>query len=133
MENPQAYPDLYVRFLIYFNMDRDYFECHEVMEELWLEEGRDPFYQGMLQVAVGLFHFRRKNIEGAKKLFASALSRLEPYPDRFMGIDLGRLRQEVKVYLERLRNYETNPFPYYDLNIAIVDGDLRKRIKKGGA
>src|SRR5690606_41419457 len=62
----------------------------------WLEEGRNPFYQGLLQVAVGLFHFRRENINGAKKLFASALSKLQPYPDRYMGIDLGRLRREVE-------------------------------------
>lgn len=132
MENPQTYPDRYIRFFIYFNIDRDYYECHEVMEELWLEEGRNPFYQGLLQVAVGLFHFRRENINGAKKLFASALSKLQPYPDRYMGIDLGRLRREVEEYLERLKNYESQPFAFYDLNISIIDEELRKRIQKGG-
>ena len=134
MESPKKeYPDRYVRFLMYFNIDRDYYECHEVMEELWLEEGRDPFYQGLLQVAVGLFHFRRENISGARKLFASALSRLRPYPERYMGIDLGRLRKDVEAYLKRLESYERTPFPYYDLNISIIDRDLRNRIHKGGA
>lgn len=133
MRNPKEYPELYVRFLVYFNVDRDYYECHEVMEELWLEEGRDPFYQGLLQVAVGLFHFRRENISGARKLFTSALSKLKPYPDRFRGIDLGRLRQEVEEYLERLKNYELQPFSFYDLNISIIDEDLRNRMEKGGA
>ncbi|MBO2532410.1 MAG: DUF309 domain-containing protein [Thermoactinomycetaceae bacterium] len=134
MESPRnEYPDQYVRFLVYFNIDRDYYECHEVMEELWLEEGRDPFYQGLLQVAVGLFHFRRENISGARKLFASALSKLRPYPERYMGIDLGRLRKDVEAYLKRLESYERTPFPYYDLNISIIDRDLRNRIHKGGA
>ena len=62
------YPDEHAPFFGAFQIDRDYYECHEVMEELWLEEGGDPFHQGLLQVAVGLFHFRRENINGARKL-----------------------------------------------------------------
>ena len=55
---------LYLAFLVYFNRDRDYFECHEVMEELWLAQESDPLYKGLLQIAVGLFHFRYGNVIG---------------------------------------------------------------------
>ena len=34
-----AYDEKFVHFIVLFNVDQDYFECHEVMEELWLEEG----------------------------------------------------------------------------------------------
>lgn len=41
------YEPLYIDYLIYFNRDQDYFECHEVLEELWLECDRDPLYKGL--------------------------------------------------------------------------------------
>ncbi|QHT64012.1 DUF309 domain-containing protein [Paenibacillus lycopersici] len=81
--------------MVLFNTDRDYFECHEVMEELWLEEGRNLLYQGLLQAAVGLHHWRNENFSGAVKLFKQADSKLVQYPDEQMGIDLRRLRADV--------------------------------------
>ncbi|GJM74097.1 hypothetical protein HMSSN036_63130 [Paenibacillus macerans] len=62
-----SYEPLYVAYLVYFNRDRDYFECHEVLEELWLERDHDPLYKGLLQVAVGLFHARSGNVSGGRK------------------------------------------------------------------
>ena len=35
-----SYEPLYVAYLVYFNRDQDYFECHEVLEELWLPASR---------------------------------------------------------------------------------------------
>jgi predicted metal-dependent hydrolase len=48
----------------------DWFECHETLEDLWIgEEGemRD-FYQGILQIAVALHHWRNGNFGGAVSL-----------------------------------------------------------------
>lgn len=65
-----------------FNGGR-WFECHETLEDLWVgEEGemRD-FYQGVLQVAVALHHWRNGNFAGAVRLLeggASYLRRVEP-------------------------------------------------------
>ncbi|MDT2309670.1 DUF309 domain-containing protein [Paenibacillus larvae] len=42
------YNPLLIAFVYHFNETEDYFECHEVLEELWMEEGRDIFYQGLL-------------------------------------------------------------------------------------
>ena len=36
----RRYSPLFVKFIHHFNGDRDYYECHEVLEELWMEEGR---------------------------------------------------------------------------------------------
>jgi hypothetical protein len=49
---------------------REWFECHETVEELWIgEEGevRD-FYQGIIQIAVALHHWRNGNFAGAVSL-----------------------------------------------------------------
>lgn len=117
------YDPLYVEFLHYFNKERDYFECHEVMEELWLEEGRDPLYQGLLQVAVGLYHARNANISGAIKLLTGAVDKLERYPEHRLGIDLEKLIADCRKYLHQLEA-AGDSFRFYDLDIVICDPKL---------
>jgi predicted metal-dependent hydrolase len=123
------YDRLYVEFLYYFNIARDYFECHEVMEELWLGEGRSPLLQGLLQVAVGLYHHGNGNVSGAVKLLTAALEKLEPQPADALGIDLARLRRDSADYLARLRRMAIEPFEPYDLDIAILDPALKTAVE----
>ncbi|MFC5653418.1 DUF309 domain-containing protein [Paenibacillus solisilvae] len=105
MAAKSAYDERFVHFVVLFNVDRDYFECHEVMEELWLEEGRNPLYQGLLQAAVGLHHWRNDNYSGAVKLFDQAENKLVQYPDNMMGLDLAQLRADIKRSVEPLRRW----------------------------
>lgn len=121
-----TYDRLYVAYLYYFNDQRDYFECHEVMEELWLEEGRSPLYQGLLQVAVGLYHHANGNVSGSIKLFSAGLDKLAPYPAHTLGIDLERLIRDSGKYLNKLLQIEKEPFNPYDLDIHIIDDELSK-------
>jgi uncharacterized protein len=125
-----AYDQLYVEYLYYFNVERDYFECHEVMEELWMEEGRNPLHQGLLQVAVGLYHHRNGNIGGAVKLFDQGIEKLEYYPRISMGIDLGKLVDDSKRYLEKLERNEEEPFEFYDLDITILHSELAGMVEE---
>lgn len=126
----RGYDRLYVEFLYYFNVERDYFECHEVMEELWLEEGRDPLCQGLLQVAVGLYHHRNGNVSGSIKLFSQAIAKLEPLPGTSVGIELGKLVAESRLYVEKLLRLEEEPFEFYDLDIDIVDPALAELVER---
>src|SRR5512133_2622045 len=50
----------------------DWFECHETLEDLWIgSEGEIRcFYQGVLQIAVALHHWRQGNFGGAILLLA---------------------------------------------------------------
>lgn len=125
-----AYDQLYVEYLYYFNIERDYFECHEVMEELWMEEGRNPLHQGLLQVAVGLYHHRNGNIGGAIKLFDQGIEKLEYYPRHSMGIDLGKLVDDSRQYLEKLERVEEEPFDFYDLDIVIMHSELAGMVEE---
>ena len=38
---------------------QDFYACHDTLEALWMEaiEPDRSFYQGLLQLAVGLYHF----------------------------------------------------------------------------
>lgn len=111
MTNPEAIRDedgafrtdpRFVAFVGHFNVDRDYFECHELMEELWLENGRNPVLQGLLQAAVGQYHWRNGNRGGAVKLFAGALRKLQGAPAVQHGVDLEALRAAVRSALQTL-------------------------------
>lgn len=125
-----GYDPLYVQYLHYFNVERDYFECHEVMEELWMEEGRDPLCQGLLQVAVGLYHARNDNVSGSIKLFSQAIDKLARYPEHRLGIDLAAMIADSEQYLNKLRDNKETPFPFYDLNIRITDPLLEEAVDK---
>jgi uncharacterized protein len=120
---------LYIEYLYYFNIARDYFECHEVMEELWLEEGRDPLLQGLLQVAVGLYHHQNGNVNGGIKLLTQAVEKLVHYPDNSLGINLGQLLADSQQYLEKLLRFAEEPFVPYDLDIEIIDAGLLEAVE----
>ncbi|MEK5253878.1 DUF309 domain-containing protein [Paenibacillus sp. FSL F4-0125] len=124
-----AYEPLYLEYLVYFNRDRDYFECHEVLEELWLAQDRNPLYKALLQVAVGLYHFRNQNVRGAAIMLSGASSKLEEYPAVTLGINLAKLVEEVKDYVRRLASYDERPFSYYDLTIEIIDPSLADQVE----
>jgi len=127
---PMDYDPLYVQFIYYFNEQRDYFECHEVLEELWLEEGRNPIYQGLLQVAVGLYHFRNENISGAIKLFQGAVEKLKGTGHIVLGIHMDLIVSEVEAYVGKLQNYDASPLAFYDLTIKIADNELEQLVQQ---
>ncbi|GAS80856.1 DUF309 domain-containing protein [Paenibacillus amylolyticus] len=122
------YEPLYIDYLIYFNRDQDYFECHEVLEELWLERNRDSLYKGLLQIAVGLYHFRNGNLRGGIMMLQSSVDLLEPYPDTTLGIELGVVVQEVKGIVKQLSEPDAQSVTYRDLSIRIVDEALEQEI-----
>lgn len=124
-----AYDRRYILFLYLFNLKADYYECHEVLEELWLEEGRDLFYQGLLQVAVGLHHLQNQNQGGAEKLLILALEKLESYPSIWQGIVLQSFREQVAHYLEHFRYRNSADVAFYPLKIQIGDPELKKYVK----
>ncbi|WCK55739.1 DUF309 domain-containing protein [Aneurinibacillus sp. Ricciae_BoGa-3] len=125
----RLYHRLYVEYLYYFNIEQDYYECHEVMEEYWLGHGRNKLLQALLQVAVGLHHFRNGNKEGAVLLFESALAKSEESWSGQLGIDAQLLFTQVKDYLVKLNRYDKAPFPFYPLYIRITDSELQKAVQ----
>ncbi|HEY4259946.1 MAG TPA: DUF309 domain-containing protein [Schlesneria sp.] len=92
--------------------EEDFFECHEVFEELWSESQGDDrkFLQGMIQAAVALFHFGNENFGGAKKLYHTSRQRLVLLGDEYMGIALGRFLADFELcFAELLANTEAYP------------------------
>jgi uncharacterized protein len=73
-----ALPDLALKGIEEFNRG-EFYECHEYLEEAWMQEpGRVRFlYQGILQVGVGFYHLQNGNWRGATGLLRNGAVRLE--------------------------------------------------------
>ena len=105
------YHPLYLGGIEHFNVC-DFFEAHEVWEELWSDDRSDSrkFLQGLIQAAVALHHFGNGNIRGAKKLFLSSTAYLSPYRPRHWGLDLDKFLAEFdKCFAEVLASREEFP------------------------
>jgi predicted metal-dependent hydrolase len=71
----------------------NWFACPEVLEELWVGETgsvRD-LYQGILQVAVALHHWKTGNYAGAMLLLASGVKLLRHVEPTCQGVDVSAL------------------------------------------
>lgn len=104
----------YLKFFELFN-ERDFYECHEVLEDLWMETIGDerPYYQGLIQTATAFYHLENGNAAGARKLFTTGLDYLKPFPDRFMGFELGA----YKAMCEQWRDLATKKSRGEDVKI----------------
>jgi predicted metal-dependent hydrolase len=91
------YDPRYLEGIEHFNKC-DFFEAHEVWEELWADtQGSSRrFFQGLIQVAVCLHHFGNGNIRGAKKLYFGCRGYLEDYRPNYLGLDLDKLLSELE-------------------------------------
>lgn len=99
----EEWPEKYVEGIRLFNAE-EFFEAHDVLEELWAETLGDDkkFLQGLIQASVALFHFGNENLGGARKLYHASLEKLEPYGDWHMGLNLAQFKTDFRVCFEEL-------------------------------
>jgi uncharacterized protein len=92
-----SYDPRYLEGIEHFNKC-DFFEAHEVWEELWADTQGQPrrFYQGLIQVAVCLHHFGNGNIRGAKKLYFGCRGYLQDYQPKYLGLNLDTLLSQLE-------------------------------------
>ena len=117
---PEAVPQLVLRGIEEFN-EGEFYECHEYLEEAWMQEPRRVrfLYQGILQVGVGFYHLKNGNWRGATGLIRNGTTRLKEFEPESLGIDVGRLVRESEACLreleslgrERVREFDTTNIP----------------------
>ncbi|MCP1494263.1 putative metal-dependent hydrolase [Peribacillus frigoritolerans] len=120
-----TYAEDYLSFLVHFHGTRDYFECHEILEEYWKETApkeRDSHWVGLIQIAVALYHDRRGNKKGAARTLAKALANLHLKKAELLklGLDPERLFKLLEDTLERMLSQK----PYKSINLPISDQRL---------
>jgi len=126
-----VYPEAYIQYIKHFHGSRDFFECHEVLEEYWKKEPDSPFHHlwvGLIQIAVALYHQRRGNVRGALKMMSSAVDKLRNEELSDLGIDQKLLIEQLEQRLTLLK--ERPDESYRDMDIPVIDSELSKLIKK---
>ena len=106
-----------------FNRE-EFFEAHEVVEDLWNEtDGREKeFLKGFIQAAVSLEHHRRGNPNGLRSVGTTAavyLGRADPGAG---GLDVAALLRDLDEFRARAERGENPPYPRARWNVAADTG-----------
>ncbi len=112
---------LFAEAIAQFN-NGDYYACHDTLEAIWNDAWQSDraFYQGILQIAVGLYHLQNHNWHGATILLGEGTSRLPAYLPDYQSIDVETLLEDS---LEILRSVQ--------ISGKEGIGDVLKRIEQG--
>jgi uncharacterized protein len=90
-----------------------YYLCHDLLEQIWHEaETSDRnFYQGLLQLAVGLYHLQNYNWHGTAILLGEGIGRLRHYDPEYRDVDIEKLISEAIALLSAVQNVGKEKFP----------------------
>jgi predicted metal-dependent hydrolase len=74
-----------------------FFEAHEALEDVWraAPQPEKKFVQGLIQVAVALYHHGNRNSIGAKSVLRRAFRNLSRYPEGFGGLSSAGLLNSI--------------------------------------
>ena len=112
----QGYDPHYLGFFDCFNCGR-YFEAHDVLEELWLAEGKSGpnyrFYKGLIQLAGAFVHLQKERLRPAVALYKLAAANLREYPSPHEGLEVARVLHLVSDWqaLIETGSFAENPLP----------------------
>ena len=120
---PERKRELFQRGVTLFNRG-EFFTCHEVLEEIWLEEpeSEKPFYQGIIQVAAAFHHFQRGNRAGVDSLLRAGVEKLCRFPPDYHSLDLAALLVQLQPWFECLENNQ----PLAALPLPTIQRDLKE-------
>jgi len=77
-----------------------FFEAHEVLEDVWraAPPPEKKFLQGLIQVAVALYHHGNGNLAGARSVLRRASRNISLYPEGYGGIHSARLLRSIAAW-----------------------------------
>ncbi len=96
----------------------EFFECHDVIEALWLEtDSSDPYrdlYKGVIQAAAALYQYQRGILSGALGLHRTSVSYLKKYKPAALGLNVPKLVADLDTcfaYLEKRAGQDKPKIP----------------------
>jgi predicted metal-dependent hydrolase len=116
----ESYDPLYLKGIAYFNAC-DFFEAHEVWEELWKNYSGELrlFYKGLIQAAVALHHFGNGNIRGARKVYGSSRGYLNEYRPVCSGLEVEKFLAEFDACFAEVAASQEE-FPQIEINPELI-------------
>lgn len=87
-----------------FNQQQ-FYDCHDTLEAVWINAvpAEKNFYQGILQIAVALYHLGNLNSRGAVILMGEGINRLRSYQPTYADIDVENFVIETAYLLKQLQ------------------------------
>ena len=122
MDRICPYPDPYLQYLAVYHGVRDFFECHEIMEDYWKAQAdtrHEASWLTLIRIAVASYHARRGNLSGARKMMAKALQELNPALMDELGLSGKALAARMQEALDRWTNEPEAE--YIDIDLPIAD------------
>lgn len=110
----EGLPVHYAGFFQCFNRGL-YFEAHDVLEELWLSEGKagpnHSFYKGLIQWAGAFVHLQKGRLRPAVALFDLAAANLRRYPAVHQRLDLQASLTDIASWRRDIESsgFQANP------------------------
>ena len=104
--------DLPAHYLGYFEcFNRQlFYEAHDVLEELWLAEGKQGanygFYKGLIQFAGAFVHLQKNRLRPAAALFKLSQSYLEKFPAHHQRLGVIEVLSLATEWIARLEKTE---------------------------
>ena len=71
--------------------EQKYWECHEALEDVWIEDRQDPtrnVYWAVIQVAAACIHYRDEKLIGARGMITKAKEKFKRCRDQNILTDL---------------------------------------------
>lgn len=105
--------------------DRQYYEAHDVLEQLWLKTDSDDadFFKGLIQAAGAFVHLKKhyehpshakhgRRLAPAARLFRMAEENLSAFMPRHHGLNVTKLCELLRKYLDQIvaSHYTANPW-----------------------
>jgi uncharacterized protein len=121
------YPRSYIQYLAHFHGDRDYFECHEILEEYWKATdagNKKSIWVAFILLAVSNYHYRRKNYAGAIRTLRKSLEIFSL--DERSCLRLGMNYEALMDILKKRERNLLNKIPYISFNLPITDMEVVK-------
>ncbi|MBB6455294.1 hypothetical protein HNQ94_003794 [Salirhabdus euzebyi] len=126
------YDSAYIDYLAHLLGTRDYFECHEILEEHWKKEiplERDSIWVAFIQLAVALYHHRRGNYLGGIRLIKKSQDKFHKHRD-LIEANFGLQRQSLFELLDEIQEKIIQHKPYESINLPINDAKLKALVQE---
>jgi len=119
----------YLGYFDCFNR-REYYEAHDVLEQLWLADKYGPngaFYKGLIQLAGAFVHLQKDRPQPAAALFKLALANLGKYPATHEHLNLKDICGLIGKWLDDLERTQLKINPLTGVNAP------KLKLDEGGA
>ena len=120
-------PDSHIPATFWDGVDQfncgEFYACHDTLEAIWMEAGQPEktFYQGVLQIAVALYHLGNLNWQGTVMLLGEGVRRLTPYEPDYSGIQVERLVDDSVALLRSLQSLGAEKIEAIAQALTLID------------